>query len=67
MEILKLKSYEEIYITMKLCADNFYNQDLNNEYDIIRLANKYSLYSNVFGAYKDDIVNGMVSYYINLE
>lgn len=65
MEIRKLESYEEIYTIIKQCSDNFYNQDINNDYDITRLAKKYSLYSNVFGAYQDDIVNGMVSYYIN--
>lgn len=65
IQLIRTSDYREIYNCMKQCADDIYNQRLNNENDITELARKYAARGCFVMALEDGSVSGMAAFYCN--
>jgi len=52
---------------MASCGEAFFDQSLNNEADIKRLAQKFAQFGRVLAAYDGENPAGFVAYYVNGE
>ncbi len=57
----------EIKSALTDCADDFFNQDLNNPEDIERLSQKFSQFANVIIALVEGKTAGFIAFYTNPE
>lgn len=65
IQFIRTSDYREIYNCMKQCADDIYNQRLNNENDITELAEKYVARGCFIVATENGVICGMAAFYCN--
>lgn len=65
MEIRRIANADEIVSVMELCANDFFDQRLNNQEDIARLAHKFAQAAVVLAVLEEDVVAGFLAGYCN--
>lgn len=65
IQFIRTSDYREIHNCMKQCADDIYNQRLNNENDITELARKYTARGCFIMAMENGVICGMAAFYCN--
>lgn len=67
LQIKTIDSYVQIEEVMRCCGSDFFDQRLNNETDIARLAEKFAARACFLAAYAEGETAGFLSYYCNDE
>lgn len=65
MRIVRADTYENIKEILQSCRNDFYNQSLNNDEMIDKLAQKFAMYGRVLVAQEGKQTAGFVAYYVN--
>lgn len=67
LQIKSVHSCPQIKAIVQGCGNDFFDQRLNNEKDISRLAEKFAQHARFLAAYKGEEIAGFIAYYRNDE